>query len=147
MQINKQLRHKVIEDLKSSLVDSEGNSLIAAYFSGRGEPVTASADGDSAYLEVPAIAVYLLDGEALHSSLSAEEWQFGLAIEIMDLATNQLDDDLDEISQKVMEVIGQDYTAGGLITLCNRSRMAYIREDGAPWGSLALTFIVELETE
>ncbi|NMU24598.1 phage tail protein, partial [Vibrio parahaemolyticus] len=64
MEINKQIRKQIISDLEKALIDSEGQPLIAAYFSGRGEPVTASDDGETGYLEVPAISVYLLDGES-----------------------------------------------------------------------------------
>ncbi len=47
MDTNKQIRKQVIADLEAALMDSEGQTLIAAYFSGRGEPVTASDDGET----------------------------------------------------------------------------------------------------
>lgn len=147
MEINKQIRQRVIADLQASLVGAEGQPLIPAYFSGRGEPVTASDDGETGYLEVPAIAVYLVDGEASGQTFDGEEWDGLLAVEIMDLATNQLDDDLDVLGQKVLAVMGRDYTAGGLLNLCNRAGFSYVREDGAPWGSLSLTFRIEMETD
>ncbi len=146
MEINKQIRKQVIADLESSLIDDEGLPLIAAYFSGRGEPVMASDDGETGYLEVPAISVYLVDGESTGQDFDEEEWNSVLAVEIMDLATNQLDDDLDAFSEKVRDVIHRDYTANGLLSLCNRSGFSYVREDGAPWGSLVLTFTIEMET-
>jgi len=65
----------------------------------------------------------------------------------MDLATNQLDDDLDTLGEKVLNVIGRHYTANGLLSLCNRAGFSYVREDGAPWGSLVLTFTIEMETD
>lgn len=146
MEINRQIRAQVIEDLKTALVDAEGNPLITTYFSGRGEPVTASDDGQTGYLEVPAIAVYLTDGETTGQSFDDEEWEAVLAIEIMDLATNQLDDELDSIGQKVIEVITRNYNCHGLLSQCNRAGFSYVREDGAPWGSLVLTYSIEMET-
>lgn len=147
MEINKQIRQQVISDLQANLIDGEGQPLIAAYFSGRGEPVTASDDGETGYLEVPAVSVYLSEGEPTGQSFDGEEWSAVLAVEIMDLATNQLDDDLDTLSEKVLEVIGRDYKASGLLSLCNRAGFSYVREDGAPWGSLVLTFTIEMETD
>lgn len=147
MEINKQIRKQVISDLKKSLIDEQEQQLIAAYFSGRGEPVTASDDGETGYLEVPAISVYLLEGEATGQDFDEEEWNAALAVEIMDLATNQLDDDLDTLGEKVLNVIGRHYTANGLLSLCNRAGFSYVREDGAPWGSLVLTFTIEMETD
>lgn len=147
MEINKQIRKQVISDLEKALIDSEGQPLIAAYFSGRGEPVTASDDGETGYLEVPAISVYLLEGEPTGQDFDEEEWNAALAVEIMDLATNQLDDDLDTLGEKVLNVIGRHYTANGLLSLCNRAGFSYVREDGAPWGSLVLTFTIEMETD
>lgn len=146
MEINKQLRQQVIADLQANLVDGTGQPLIAAYFSGRGEPVTASDDGETGYLEVPAISVYLVEGEASGQDFDGEEWNAVLAVEIMDLASNQLDDDLDALGQKVLNVMGRSYRADGLLTLCNRIGFSYVREDGAPWGSLAITFRIEMET-
>ncbi|EOW7174530.1 phage tail terminator protein [Vibrio parahaemolyticus] len=147
MEINKQIRQQVISDLQANLIDGEGQPLIAAYFSGRGEPVTASDDGETGYLEVPAVSVYLSEGEPTDQSFDGEEWSAVLAVEIMDLATNQLDDELDTLSEKVLEVIGRDYKASGLLSLCNRAGFSYVREDGAPWGSLVLTFTIEMETD
>jgi hypothetical protein len=147
VEINKQIRKQVISDLEKALIDSEGQPLIAAYFSGRGEPVTASDDGETGYLEVPAISVYLLEGEPTGQDFDEEEWNAALAVEIMDLATNQLDDDLDTLGEKVLNVIGRHYTANGLLSLCNRAGFSYVREDGAPWGSLVLTFTIEMETD
>ncbi|OQU02411.1 phage tail protein [Vibrio parahaemolyticus] len=147
MEINKQIRKQVISDLEKALIDSEGHPLIAAYFSGRGEPVTASDDGETGYLEVPAISVYLLDGESTGQDFDEEEWSSILAVEIMDLATNQLDDDLDTFSEKVRGVIDRHYTANGLLSLCNRSGFSYVREEGAPWGSSVLTFTIEYTEE
>ncbi|EOV9305374.1 phage tail terminator protein [Vibrio parahaemolyticus] len=147
MEINKQIRQQVISDLQAKLIDGEGQPLIAAYFSGRGEPVTASDDGETGYLEVPAVSVYLTEGEPTGQSFDEEEWSAVLAVEIMDLATNQLDDDLDTLSEKVLEVIGRGYKASGLLSLCNRAGFSYVREDGAPWGSLVLTFTIEMETD
>ncbi|WP_274063857.1 phage tail terminator protein [Vibrio parahaemolyticus] len=136
MEINKQIRKQIISDLEKALIDSEGQPLIAAYFSGRGEPVTASDDGETGYLEVPAISVYLLDGESTGQDFDEEEWSSVLAVEIMDLATNQLDDDLDTFSEKVRDVIDRHYTANGLLSLCNRSGFSYVREEGPPMGFL-----------
>lgn len=147
MEINKQIRQQVISDLQANLIDGEGQPLIAAYFSGRGEPVTASDDGETGYLEVPAVSVYLTEGEPTGQSFDEEEWSAVLAVEIMDLATNQLDDDLDTLSEKVLDVIGRGYKASGLLSLCNRAGFSYVREDGAPWGSLVLTFTIEMETD
>ncbi|HAS6050366.1 TPA: phage tail terminator protein [Vibrio campbellii] len=147
MEINKQIRKQVISDLEKALIDEQEQPLIAAYFSGRGEPVTASDDGETGYLEVPAISVYLLEGEATGQDFDEEEWNAALAVEIMDLATNQLDDDLDALGEKVLNVIGRHYTANGLLSLCNRAGFSYVREDGAPWGSLVLTFTIEMETD
>ncbi|EMK3400820.1 phage tail protein [Vibrio parahaemolyticus] len=147
MEINRKIRAQVIEDLKTALVDAGGNPLITAYFSGRGEPVTASDDGQTGYLEVPAISVYLTEGEATHQSMDNEEWDILLAVEIMDLATNQLDDDLDMLGEEVRKVLGVGYDANGLLTNFNRAGFSYVREDGAPWGSLVLTFTVEMETD
>ncbi|HFQ5291518.1 TPA: phage minor tail U family protein [Vibrio vulnificus] len=147
VEINKQIRQQVITDLQTHLVDSDGQSLILAYLSGRGEPVLASDDGETASLEVPAISVYMVEGETTGQDFDAEEWNAALAVEIMDLATNQLDDDLDNLGEKVLNVIHRDYTANGLLTLCNRAGFSYVREDGAPWGSLVLTFSVEMETD
>ncbi|HIF9531189.1 TPA: phage tail terminator protein [Photobacterium damselae] len=147
MEINKQIRLQVISDLQANLIDGEGQPLIAAYFSGRGEPVTASDDGETGYLEVPAVSVYLTEGEPTGQSFDDEEWSAVLAVEIMDLATNQLDDDLDTLSEKVLDVIGRGYKASGLLSLCNRAGFSYVREDGAPWGSLVLTFNIEMETD
>ncbi len=147
MEINKQIRKQVISDLEANLIDGNGQPLIAAYFSGRGEPVTASDDGETGYLEVPAVSVYLAEGETTGNFLEEEEWSGVLAVEIMDLATNQLDDDLDNLGEKVLQVVGNNYTANGLLSLCNRAGFSYVREDGAPWGSLVLTFTIEMETE
>jgi len=147
VEINKQIRQQVISDLQANLIDGEGQPLIAAYFSGRGEPVTASDDGETGYLEVPAVSVYLTEGEPTGQSFDEEEWSAMLAVEIMDLATNQLDDDLDTLSEKVLDVIGRGYKASGLLSLCNRAGFSYVREDGAPWGSLVLTFTIEMETD
>lgn len=147
MEINKQIRQQVISDLQANLIDGGGQPLIAAYFSGRGEPVTASDDGETGYLEVPAVSVYLTEGEPTGQSFDEEEWSAMLAVEIMDLATNQLDDDLDTLSEKVLDVIGRGYKASGLLSLCNRAGFSYVREDGAPWGSLVLTFTIEMETD
>ena len=147
MEINKQIRKQVISDLEKALIDSEGHPLIAAYFSGRGEPVTASDDGETGYLEVPAISVYLLDGESTGQDFDEEVWSSVLAVEIMDLATNQLDEDLDNFSEKVRGVIDRHYTANGLLSLCNRSGFSYVREEGAPWGSSVLTFTIEYTEE
>ncbi|ELO1825462.1 phage tail protein [Vibrio cholerae] len=147
MEINKKIRKQVITDLETHLVDINGNPLILSYLSGRGEPVLASDDGEISALEVPAISVYINEGGTTGQDFEKEEWKATLTVEIMDLATNQLDDDLDDLGEKVLSVIHRNYTANGLLTLCNRAGFSYIREDGAPWGSLALTFIVELETE
>lgn len=147
MEINKKIRQQVISDLQANLIDGGGQPLIAAYFSGRGEPVTASDDGETGYLEVPAVSVYLTEGEPTGQSFDDEEWSAVLVVEIMDLATNQLDDDLDTLSEKVLDVIGRGYKASGLLSLCNRAGFSYVREDGAPWGSLVLTFTIEMETD
>lgn len=147
MNINTLIRQQVIADLEQGLVDDEGLPLIKAYFSGRGEPVTASDDGEIGYLEVPAIAVYLQNGSATGQLMDGEEWRSSLVIEIMDLASNQLDDDLDVLAEKVLSVVDREYTANGLLELCNRTGFSYSRDYGAPWGSLALTFSIDMETE
>ncbi|ENP7382231.1 hypothetical protein ACEC18_002796 [Vibrio parahaemolyticus] len=41
----------------------------------------------------------MLDGESTGQDFDEEEWSSVLAVEIMDLATNQLDDDLDTFSE------------------------------------------------
>lgn len=147
VEINKNIRQQVINDLKQFLIDEQGVSLVEVYFSGRGEPVCASDDGQTGYLEVPAIAVYFTEAEASYDDFDAEEWDAILNIEIMDLATNQLDDALDFIGEKVRQTISRYYTAANLLTGCNRAGFNYVREDGAPWGSLILSFNVQMETE
>ncbi|MDW2321321.1 phage tail terminator protein [Vibrio sp. 1159] len=147
MEINKQIRKQVIADLEAALIDAEGQPLIAAYFSGRGEPVTASNDGETGYLEVPAVSVYLIEGETTGQDFDEEELNAVLAVEVMDLATNQLDDDLDTFGEKIRGVIERNYSANGLLSLCNRAGFSYVREEGAPWGSLVLTFSIEYTEE
>lgn len=146
MDINKKVRQQVINDLQKQLINDQGEPLVVSYFSGKGEPVCASDDGQTGYLEVPAIAVYLLEGEASHDEFDVEAWGCLLSIEIMDLATNQLDDALDEIGEKVRQIISMNYNASGLLTNCNRTGFNYVREDGSPWGSLILSFSIEMET-
>lgn len=147
MEINKQIRKQVIADLEAALIDAEGQPIIEAYFSGRGEPVTASDDGETRYLEVPAVSVYLIEGETTGQDFDEEELNAVLAVEIMDLATNQLDDDLDTFGEKVRGVIDRNYSANGLLSICNRAGFSYVREEGAPWGSLVLTFSIEYTEE
>lgn len=146
VEINNKIRDQVIADLKAALVDDDGEPLVKVYINGRGEPVTAY-DDEQAYIEVPAIAVYMSDGEIKEEDFGVEVWETPLHIEIMELATNQLDPELDVLGDMVRKVIKRDYTANGLATYFNRQGFQYLREEDKPWGSLILTFSIEMETD
>ncbi|WP_417519833.1 phage tail terminator protein [Marinobacter sp.] len=148
MEINRQIRQQVISDLKAKLNPPDGEPTIATFFDGF--PAYINVPESSIYDEggdIPAIAVSLGDGEPGASSMSEITWSAKMIVRVYLVADTDVDADLDALGQAVLKVIGQHYSAAGLLENCNRSGFDYVRDDEQPWGMLDLIFNVEYNEE
>ncbi|MEY8204884.1 MAG: phage tail terminator protein [Bermanella sp.] len=139
MEINNLIREAVIADLKAVMGD--GFTYI------NGVPANiAAADGDDPG-DLPAVAVYLVEGEATDNEFDSEEWSAVLHVEIFMLAVNGVDAELDVPGEQVRQVLERHYRAQGLLTACSRGSFTYGRDEVQPWGTLDLTFAIDWETD
>lgn len=142
--INDIIREQVITDLKSELIDENNNQLIALYINGLPIFLEVSDPNDPTYIgDIPALSVSISNGEPTNDDFDNEEWAGTLLIRIYLVASNIVDSELDRLGQRVLSVINRDYTAHGLLGLCNRSSFTYGRDDEQPWGMLDLSFAIE----
>jgi len=139
MNINDLIRQQVIVDLQQELPE-------VTFFNGRPVSIAVGSDGEEDS-ELPAIAVYLDEGEATDAGFDSEEWQAVLHVEVFVLATNDTDPVLDGFGERVNNVITRHYTADNLLDGCSRRSFNYTRDDEQPWGTLDLTYLITLETE
>jgi hypothetical protein len=136
---NNAIREQIISDLTV-----EFGEEVKHYFNGVGEPIVASDSGQYE-VDVPAIAVYIGNGRSVSEVLDEETWEVNVTVEVMDLATNQLHKQLDLIGNRIINAMGDDYNANGLLSLFNHTSFEYNQEPGAPWGSLLINFTAEYE--
>jgi len=141
MIINDDIRQAVIAALSAQDAIPE-----ATYFNGRPYSIAVGEDGEEDS-ELPAIAVYLDEGEATDEDFDTEEWSATLHVEVFALATNQMDAYLDGFGERIRQVIDRHFTAGGLLSSCSRKGFNYTRDEEQPWGTLDLTYVITLETE
>ncbi|OCH31325.1 hypothetical protein A6E13_01990 [Aliivibrio fischeri] len=142
MEINTKIREQVISDLKSGLLTDSGDPMVATFFNGLPAfievPEMEGYEGD-----IPAVSVSLSDGTATDEDFDAITWQAVLNIRVYLVADNSTDPELDKFGSEILKIITRNYTANGLLSLCNRTSYDYGRDDEQPWGTLDLAFTVE----
>lgn len=147
MEINNRIREQVKSDLESGM-KAQGQSQIALF--SNGTPATLQIP-DPSYPEqpcdLPAIAVSLSEGQSIRDDFDEETWQASLIVRIYLVVDNNLEQELDAISQQVRNVLHRDYKADGLLTLFNIAAYDYAQDDDLPWGTLDLIFTVEYNEE
>lgn len=142
MEINNRIREQIIADLRFGLVTEIGDQMVASFFNGLPAfievPEMEGYEGD-----IPAVAVALSDGTSIDEVFDEITWQAALTIRVYLVADNLTDPELDKFGTAILKIITRNYTANGLLTLCNRTSYDYGRDDEQPWGTLDLAFTVE----
>ncbi|ELV8678893.1 TPA: hypothetical protein I7678_17920 [Vibrio vulnificus] len=145
MEINNRIREQVIRDLKVGMVSDTGGPMVATFFNGSPSFIQVPEIEDDG--DIPAVAVAISDGQSTEESLDEITWQAIMTVRVYLVADNDTDPELDAFGEKILSLIGTNYDANGLLSLCNRRSFDYGRDDEQPWGTLDLLFTIEYTEE
>ncbi|HAS6253071.1 TPA: hypothetical protein RQL13_003574 [Vibrio vulnificus] len=145
MEINNRIRKQVISDLTVGMVTDSGDPMVAAFFNGSPSFIQVPEIDDDG--DIPAVAVAISDGQSTEESLDEITWQAIMTVRVYLVADNDTDPELDAFGETILSLIGTNYDANGLLSLCNRRSFDYGRDDEQPWGTLDLLFTIEYTEE
>ncbi|ELV8603661.1 phage tail terminator protein [Vibrio vulnificus] len=145
MEINNRIREQVIRDLKVGMVTDTGDPMVATFFNGSPSFIQVPEIEDDG--DIPAVAVAISDGQSTEESLDEITWQAIMTVRVYLVADNDTEPELDAFGEKILSLIGTNYDANGLLSLCNRRSFDYGRDDEQPWGTLDLLFTIEYTEE
>lgn len=135
-----QIREDVVERLKGAIAEVSNR-----VFSSRAEALGT--------LEVPCICVYTRDEgvETLNSNPTIQNRSLGLAIEILVKGTEAIDDELDDLAQKVETELlkaSLQAPASGLYSsvALQRTDMGFVDQGRQPVGCARMVFDFKYET-